>query len=52
MSNNSLILKTLVSQLHQQIAPELKEDDYFELFCNEQILRDYDLSYEEIESGK
>lgn len=29
----------------------MSNDDYFELFCNEQILKDYDLSYDEIENG-
>src|SRR5690554_5339874 len=51
MSQSGLILKTLVGQLNSQVAPNLKEDDYFELFCNEQILKDFDLSYEEIEAG-
>jgi hypothetical protein len=51
MSQTSAILKELVSQLNSQVAPELSESDYFELFCNEQILKDYDLSYDEIEMG-
>lgn len=51
MSQTSNILKQLVSSLNQQIAPNLTEDDYFELFCNEQILKEYDLSYDEIENG-
>jgi hypothetical protein len=51
MSQNSTLLKSLVAQLNNQIAPELSENDYFELFCNEKVLRDYDLSYDEIEIG-
>lgn len=51
MSQSSIILKNLVHQLNQEIAPELHENEYFELFYNEQILKEYDLSYEEIEAG-
>jgi hypothetical protein len=52
MSKQTIILlSTLIAELKKTIAPEMNDDDYFELFCNEQILKDYDLSYDEIEQG-
>ena len=32
-------------------APEMEPSAYFEVFCTEQLLKDFDLSYEEIEAG-
>ena len=52
MTNQKTILLTaLVKQLKDDVAPEMKIDDYFEIFSNEQILKEYDLSYEEIMRG-
>ena len=52
MPNQKTILLTkLIEQLKQDVAPEMRIDDYFELFSNEQILKEYDLSYEEIIKG-
>lgn len=52
MSNqNSFLLSTLISQLNLEIAPDMREDDFFEIFSNEQILKEYDLSYDEILKG-
>ena len=49
MTNQKTILLTaLIEQLKDDVAPEMKIDDYFEIFSNEQILKEYDLSYEEI----
>lgn len=50
-NQNSIILSTLITQLKSEIAPEMREDDYFEIFSNEQIIKEYDLSYEEILKG-
>ncbi|MEH6858362.1 AIPR family protein, partial [Priestia megaterium] len=50
-NQNAIILSTLIGQLRSEIAPDMKEDDYFEIFSNEQILKEYDLSYEEILKG-
>jgi AIPR protein len=52
MSGNDLILlETVLSKSHQAQAPGKKPDEFFELFVAEQVLKDMDLSYEELESG-
>ena len=49
--NSQQILDEVLSQQRQDLIPEISEQDYFEVFCAEQILKDFDLSYEEIQSG-
>jgi hypothetical protein len=52
MSGNAQQLLTDV--LEQQKAernPSISAEDFFEIFTSEQVLKDLDLSYEEIESG-
>lgn len=52
MEKNSQQLLNLVIQQQREIrAPELTEQEYFEVFCAEQILKNYDLSYDEIQRG-
>lgn len=51
MRQKTILLTTLIEQLKQDVAPEMKINDYFEIFSNEQILKEYDLSYEEIMKG-
>ncbi|MCV2872368.1 AIPR family protein [Defluviimonas sp. WL0050] len=52
MSDNSQqLLNDVLEQKRAEIAPHLSEQDYFEIFSAEQILKDHDLSYEEIEEG-
>ena len=52
MSGNSQqILQDVLDQKRTEVAPELSEAEYFEVFCAEEILKDFDLSYDEIESG-
>lgn len=50
-SNDVIILDETLSQKLKEIAPELSPSDFFEIFTAEQILKDYDLSYDEITSG-
>jgi hypothetical protein len=50
-SNDQIILDQVLDQQRQNIAPTLDQATYFEIFAAEQILKDYDLSYDEIESG-
>ncbi len=50
-NQNSILLTALLDQLNCEIAPDMGEDDYFEIFSAEQILKDYDLSYDEICNG-
>jgi hypothetical protein len=49
--NQQIILKTILDQNRRENYPELSEDQYFHLFVSEQILKDLDLSYDEIEEG-
>lgn len=52
MSNNDLILvRQLLEQRRLELAPDLSEADYFQLFVSEQALKDHDLSYDEINQG-
>ena len=50
-ANDRIILDKILEQKHQELAPELSISKFFEIFTAEQILKDYDLSYDEIESG-
>lgn len=50
-TNDVIILNQILQQKKAGIASHLSESEYFEIFVSEQILKDYELSYEEIESG-
>jgi hypothetical protein len=52
MSNNDqIILDKTLEQQRTERAPHLTPDKYFELFVAEQLLKHFDLSYDEIEPG-
>lgn len=52
MSQNDLILlNQLLEQRLAEIGSGLTDTEYFEVFSAEQVLKDEDLSYDEIESG-
>lgn len=50
-NNQQIILNTILQQQKDSIYPSLNENEYFHLFVTEQILKDYELSYDEIEDG-
>lgn len=50
-NNDEFILKKTIGQKKAEIAPSLTDNRYFEIFTAEQILKGYDPSYEEIQSG-
>ena len=50
-TNQQIILQTLVEQKHAELAPEKTINEFFHLFATEQILKDYDLNYDEITRG-
>ena len=50
-SNDQEILKAVLSQRRAQVAPDSTSHDYFELFCAEQILKNFDLTYDELKTG-
>ena len=49
--NSQQLLDDVLRQQRQDVAPALSDQDYFEIFCAEQILKDYDLTYEEVHAG-
>jgi len=49
--NSQQLLDDVLRQQREELAPASSDQDYFEVFCAEQILKDYDLSYEEIQAG-
>ncbi|QSE96914.1 AIPR family protein [Fulvivirga lutea] len=50
-SNQQILLNTLLEQQKNEHDPDLKDDEYFEIFVTEQILKNYELSYDEIIEG-
>jgi hypothetical protein len=45
------VLDQVVSETKKEIAPEMKDDEFFELFCAQNVLLQQQLESEEIESG-
>ncbi len=50
-SNDKVLLDILLQQGKNSVAADLTNEKYFEIFVSEQILKDFDLSYEELENG-
>ncbi len=50
-SNDRIILDEILKQRQAEIDPGTTPSEFFELFTSEQVLKDFDLSYDEIESG-
>lgn len=50
-TNQQIILNTLLEQQKETLDSSLKEDDYFHLFVTEQVLKNYELSYDELQEG-
>ena len=50
MNNDQLILDQIVEEQRKQHAPGLKKTEFFESFVAEQILKEFDLTADEIES--
>lgn len=51
MSNDKILLDSMLNQLHSQTAASMDESYFFEIFSAEQVVKDFDLSYEAIEDG-
>ncbi|MBU5428421.1 AIPR family protein [Tissierella pigra] len=51
LTNNQILLNELIRQEFDENKNYTEIDDFFELFVAEQYLKDYDLSYEELEQG-
>ena len=50
--NDIIILDSILKQKKTQTADTLSDSDYFEVFTFEQLLKNYELSYDELFSGK
>ena len=50
--NDAIILDSTVRQKKEEMGNELEEGSFFEIFTFEQILKDYEVSYEDIDYGK
>jgi hypothetical protein len=50
-NNDQIILDQIVSEQRNARALGLKDSDFFEIYVAEQVLKNYDLSDDEIESG-
>jgi hypothetical protein len=50
-ANDRVLLDKLLEQLNAEQAPLLSSDKFFEFFAVDQILKDYDLSPDEIRAG-
>ena len=49
--NDRIVLKTILKQNTTELVADLSDSDYFEVFAAEQVLKNFDLSYEEIQAG-
>jgi len=50
-TNQQIILNTLLEQQKTAMSPSTSSDDYFHLFVTDQVLKNFELSYDEIEEG-
>ena len=50
--NDIIVLDSVLEQNRMQTADSLSDSDYFEVFTFEQFLKNYELSYDELFSGK
>ncbi|CAH7387357.1 AIPR protein [Vibrio chagasii] len=49
--NDQVLIEQIVKQEHQNNPDYKTEDSFFEFYTSSQLLRNYDLSYDEIEKG-
>jgi hypothetical protein len=49
--NSQVVLDDILKVFHHERAPSLSESEFFELFCAEQLLKNYELSYDELQDG-
>lgn len=49
--HDQVLLDMVLKTKKEQVAADLSEAEYFEIFASEQALKDFDLSYDELEEG-
>lgn len=52
VNNDSIILDSTIKQRKDKIGNDLSTQDLFEIFTFEQILKEYEIGYEELDYGK
>lgn len=50
-TNDPILLEQVLEKRKADISPESSDSEFFELFVAEELLKDHDLSYEELKSG-
>jgi len=50
-TNDVILLNQLLAQRRAELAPDMSEADFFQIFAAEQALKDRDLSYDELQNG-
>ena len=50
-TNDQIILRQIIQQKIDEMETKLTESDFFERFVSDQVLKSYDLSYDEIDTG-
>lgn len=50
--NDIIVLDSILKEKKEQTANNLSDSDYFEIFSSEQLLKNYDLTYDDLFSGK
>jgi hypothetical protein len=50
-ANDQMILKQIIQQKIDEMETTMTEGEFFERFVSDQVLKNYDLSYDEIDSG-
>lgn len=51
LTNNQILLNEIIKQEHQENQQFINEDEFFEFYAVQQVLKNYDLSDEEVENG-
>ncbi|RTM07838.1 MAG: abortive phage resistance protein [Hyphomicrobiales bacterium] len=49
--NSQQLLNDVLTQQRQELAPALSDQEYFEIFSVEQVLKNFDLSYDDVQAG-
>lgn len=50
-TNDVILICQLLTQRRSELAPDISESEYFQIFASEQALKDRDLSYDELQDG-
>ncbi len=50
-TNDQVILDEIIAQRQAEVGKSLDDSEFFEIYTAERILKDYDLSYDELQSG-